>query len=133
MFVLIQFIPVNRTNPSSDSGFELEASARVMTILKSSCFDCHSNKTTWPIYSYVAPISWLITKDVEEGRNELNFSEWGTYSSEKQLKKRAEIWEEVLEEKMPLKIYLILHKDAKLNADQMKLLREWYMSENKVQ
>src|SRR4029453_16044165 len=81
ILLAIQFVPVHRTNPAFDVAVSLErpmpVPASVKAILARSCKDCHSNETRWPGYGYVAPMSWLLVRDVDEGRNHLNFSEWG--------------------------------------------------------
>ena len=74
----IQLYPVARTNPPVTADFS--GPAEVKAVLKTACYDCHSNETRWPWYSYVAPLSWLVTHDVEEGRAEFNLSAWGTIS-----------------------------------------------------
>jgi hypothetical protein len=121
--IVIQFIPVKRTNPGSIS--EIDAPADVKAIFRNSCFDCHSNETIWPWYSYVAPASWLLVSDVNEGRENLNFSNWGNLDRSKQAKLREEIWEEIREERMPLWQYRILHPGSKLSQEQKNLIRNW--------
>jgi len=121
--IVIQFIPVKRTNPASIS--EIDAPADVKAIFRNSCFDCHSNETVWPWYSYVAPASWLLVSDVNEGRENLNFSNWGNLDRSKQTKLREEIWEEIREERMPLWQYRILHPGSKLSQEQKNLIRNW--------
>jgi len=121
--IVIQFIPVKRTNPASIS--EIDAPAEVKAIFTNSCFDCHSNETVWPWYSYVAPASWLLVSDVNEGRENLNFSNWGNLDRSKQTKLREEIWEEIREERMPLWQYRILHPGSKLSQEQKNLIRNW--------
>jgi hypothetical protein len=125
LFVFIQLIPVDRENPSSNSELELKAPYEIKTILKNSCFDCHSNQTNWPFYSYIAPISWLIARDVKRGRKNLNFSEWNSLSVEKRKKSREEIIEEISENEMPLPLYLITHSGAKLTDEQKLKLKHW--------
>ena len=116
----IQLVPVDRSNPPVNG--PLEAPDEVMAVLRKACFDCHSNETTWPWYSYVAPVSWLVAKDVEEGRRELNFSEWATMSEKKRAHKLKETWEEVEEGEMPLPIYIPMHPDANLTDSQRTAL-----------
>lgn len=123
LFVAIQFIPVDRTNPAETA--PINAPADIAPILKSACFDCHSNQTVWPWYSKVAPVSWVIAEHVEDGRRHLNFSNWFEYSPKKQLKKLDELVEEVEEGKMPLEQYLYLHSEAKLSAEQKGKLIDW--------
>src|SRR5215216_3654983 len=84
LFVMAQFKRPAKTNPVSDPSAALEAHVqidpKVGAILKRSCYDCHSNNTRWPWYSNVAPVSWFVIDHVNEGRRDLNFSEWGTYT-----------------------------------------------------
>lgn len=128
VFILIQLIPVNRSNPVFDNTSEIKAPQEVISILKTSCYDCHSNETVWPAYSYIAPMSFLISNHVQEGRKELNFSEWSSYTIEKQRKKLEEIQEEVSEDKMPMPVYLLLHGDAELTVQQKMILQKWTSS-----
>lgn len=123
LLVLIQFIPVNRDNPPATSALALDG--EVGGIIKRSCFDCHSNNTVWPWYSYVAPASWLVARHVRKGRSELNFSEWGDYSARRMDHKLEEVGEEVGEGKMPLRTYLPLHPSAKLTVEQKEALLAW--------
>jgi hypothetical protein len=134
-FIIIQLIPNTLPEVKQDNPNDLlltgSVSEEVTVILKTSCYDCHSNQTKLPWYSYVAPVSWLVSKDVNEGRKELNFSEWTTYPKRKLIKKLEEMGEEVDEGEMPLKIYTVIHGDAKLSAEQRKLLVEWTQQESK--
>ncbi len=126
LFVVFQFVPVERSNPPVES--DIPAPADVKVILKRSCYECHSHETAWPWYSYVAPVSWLVAHDVEEAREEMNFSTWDRYSDKKKRKKKHECWEEVEEGEMPLWFYLPLHPEARLSADDRKVLRRWSKS-----
>ncbi len=123
LFAAIQFIPVERTNPPESA--PLQAQSDIMQILKSSCFDCHSNQTVWPLYSKIAPLSWVIADHVNDGRRHLNFSKWNEYSPKKQLRKLDELAEEVEEGKMPLDQYLYLHSEAKLSPAEKEKLLNW--------
>lgn len=119
----IQFIPIERTNPPVTG--EVEAPEGVKQILQRSCYDCHSNQTRWPWYSRVAPVSWLIAHDVEEGREHLNFSEWNRLDASERSDLIEEIWEEVEEGEMPLWIYPPLHPEARIGDAERTTLREW--------
>jgi hypothetical protein len=131
LFLLIQLVPVDKTNPPIET--EIPAPEEVRSILKRSCYDCHSNETSWPWYSRVAPISWLVVYDVKEGRDELNFSTWNKYSTSKQNKKLKEIWDEIDEGEMPLWVYLPAHPKAKLSANDKAILQKWtQLSENQL-
>ena len=122
-FIAIQFKTVERTNPPAYGSFNQPA--EVKEIFQRACYDCHSNETKWPFYSYVAPFSWLVVKDVNEGRDELNFSTWERASSARKSKKKKEIWEEVDEGEMPLWYYLPLHPGAKLSEHDKDIIRKW--------
>lgn len=135
ILVAIQFIPTNIPENKTDNPGDIiqigNVNEEVAIILKTSCYDCHSNQTNFPWYSKVAPVSWLVAHDMNEGREELNFSEWGSYPKRRLIKKLEEIGEEVDEGEMPLPIYTLMHGDAKLSAEQKKLLVEWTKSETK--
>lgn len=121
IFLGIQFIPVDRSNPSVVS--DLEAPIGVKSVLKRSCYDCHSNEVDWPWYGYVAPVSWLVAHDVKEGREELNFSEWNKFSGDEEMKE--EIIEEIAEGEMPLPLYLITHPNASVSDQDLVTLKQW--------
>lgn len=124
-FLLIQFITVERENPPVDDTLALSAPPEVMSILKNSCYDCHSNETVWPFYSSVAPVSWLVYRDVKFGREDLNFSEWNKLSEKDKKLKKEEIIEEISRDTMPIPIYLITHLSANLSDDDKLLLKNW--------
>lgn len=125
VIVLIQFVPVQRENPPSDSSQILIAPPPVQLILKRSCYDCHSHETVWPAYSQIAPISWLVAHDVAEGREHLNFSLWTDFSPEAQVYFKEQSLREIEEKKMPLPVYLIMHQDAKISQDDFDVLKAW--------
>jgi len=121
--VVIQFVPVERTNPPVEADFD--GPPEVAAVLETSCYDCHSNETRWPWYSRVAPASWLVAHDVEEARDRMNFSLWGTYDPRRQEKLAEEIWEEVEGGEMPLRKYLVVHPDARLSEAAKQTLEDW--------
>lgn len=123
VFLAAQFVPVSRTNPPM--GSELIAPPEVISVLRRSCYDCHSNETVWPWYSRVAPASWLLAKDVREGREAVNYSTWERYSVVERSEKQAETWEDVEEGEMPLGIYTLLHPRARLSRQDRAVLRSW--------
>ena len=122
----IQFIPVERTNPPIS--MDIDAPDNIASILRTSCYDCHSNETNWPIYSYIAPVSFLVVSDVNEGRKHLNFSEWDKNEADRREKILEEIVEVVEKEEMPLTIYTFTHPNSKLDPYRTKLLKEWVKS-----
>jgi hypothetical protein len=129
VFVLIQFIRPERSNPPVDQSLAIAALAvftpPVSNVIKTSCFDCHSNETRWPWYSDVAPGSWLVADDVTTGRRHLNFSEWGKYPKSKKVLKLGQIYEQVSKGEMPLPKYLYMHPDAKLSAADRDSILSW--------
>jgi len=127
LFLLAQFVPVDRANPPVET--EIDAPPEVLALLGRSCYDCHSHQTRWPWYSRVAPVSWLVVRDVEEGREHLNFSTWNRYSPKERSHKIEEIWEEVEKGEMPLWFYLPLHPEARLSDGDLATLRPWSEAE----
>ena len=123
ILIAIQFIPVNKTNPPVTA--ELNAPAEIMSVFKKSCYDCHSNETEWPWYSFVAPVSWIVSGDVKDGRLHLNFSKWGNFSRKDIVKMKEEIWEEIERGKMPLGKYIFMHPEAELDQKETDLIKEW--------
>ncbi len=105
--------------------------ANVESILKRSCYDCHSDHTVWPWYSSIAPASWLVGDDVVTGRKKMNFSQWGKMPTAKQEARLNEICEEIKSDEMPLPPYLILHGDAKLSQADKDILCGWVEAELK--
>ena len=129
LFVLIQFVPAVRpdTIPENENDliYNNQIPEPVTTILKTSCYDCHSNETNYPWYSYIAPVSWLVAKDVREGIEELNFSEWESLSKIDKAKELDKIIDEVSDENMPMPIYTIMHSKAKLSTEETEQVTNW--------
>jgi mono/diheme cytochrome c family protein len=111
-FAAMQLVPYGRghTNPPARDEPPWD-SPETRALAKRACFDCHSNETTWPIYAHVAPVSWLIQHDVDEGRSTLNLSEWT-----RPQKDAHEAAKEVREQEMPLAIYQLMHAGARLST-----------------
>ena len=123
IIIAIQFIPVERTNPPVTG--DIDSPVNVSAILRNSCYDCHSNETNWPWYSYVAPVSFLVAGDVKEGREHMNFSEWDKYSGKDQTELMEEIVEEIEKGEMPLKIYTFTHPNAEMDDAKLKVIKSW--------
>jgi len=120
LLVAAQIVPYGRdhSNPPIVAEPQWDSPA-TRELAKNACFDCHSNETRWPIYSRVAPISWLIAYDVNEGRSVLNFSEWNRPQEE-----AMESAETIREREMPPPFYALMHSHARLNdADREQLAR----------
>ncbi len=128
-FVIIQIIPnelpENTTDQSNDLLNIEQVPENIRSILKTSCYDCHSSQTVYPWYSHVAPVSWLVARDIREGRDKVNFSEWGTLKKRSKIKVLSNIADEVESQEMPMPVYLIMHSNAKLDDNQRTELIKW--------
>lgn len=122
VFLLIQLVPYGKdhTNPPV-TGEPAWDSPQTRELAKRACFDCHSNETNYPWYSNVAPVSWLVMHDIEEGRGRLNFSEWEAGSKRAQ-RANDEVGEVIASGQMPMPIYLLQHPTAKLTDAEKKAL-----------
>jgi Haem-binding domain len=120
-----QCIPVDRSAPPVAG--DLAAPGDVAPILRTACYDCHSNETAWPWYSAVAPVSWLIRRDVTAGRQRLNFSEWADYASDPETaaRKLAEISTAMADGDMAPWYYRLLHPRARLTRAERAILIRW--------
>jgi hypothetical protein len=132
-FVAVQFYRPDRANPPIVQAETLEATTNVPEnvdqILTRSCNDCHSNQTVYPWYSNISPFSWLLADHINEGRRELNYSVWNTYSPKKKRHKYDEICEQVTNGEMPHNQYLWIHRDAQLSEEDKKILCDWAETE----
>jgi cytochrome c551/c552 len=108
LLLLIQFIPFGREHKNPSVIQEPPWSAQTRGLAKQACFDCHSSETVWPWYSSIAPVSWLVQRDVNEGRHAFNFSDWGGTLPLDQIR------EVVREGEMPPWFYIVMHPKAKL-------------------
>ena len=98
---------------------------RVSAVLKNSCYDCHSNNTRYPWYSFIQPGAWLMASHIKKGKADLNFSEFGVYSNRRQQNKLQAIANSITDETMPLSSYTLLHKNARLSTDDKVILLDW--------
>ncbi len=132
VIALIQFIPVNRTNKPVDQKVNFVAvfdtSPTVKNLLKNACYDCHSNETVYPDYAYVAPISWSIKNHVSEGRENLNFSEWGNYNQDLKKSMLQNSVHSIKDYTMPSVGYIAQHPKANLTAAERNLLTNYFES-----
>jgi hypothetical protein len=103
----------------------MQVEPKVASILDRSCADCHSNKTRWPWYSNVAPVSWFVIGHVNDGRRDLNFSEWGNYDLRRQNARLQQMCDLASSGTMPLSSYTPLHSGSKLTAADVKALCDW--------
>ncbi|MBL7810866.1 MAG: heme-binding domain-containing protein [Bacteroidetes bacterium] len=130
VFALIQLIPVDRSNPpavpENDFLVQTKAPENIAQIMKTACYDCHSNQTVYPWYSYIAPVSFWLKNHINEGRGELNFSEWNAMSAKEKSHAMKEAAEMVKEGEMPMNSYTWVHKDARLTIQQQEQLAAWF-------
>lgn len=133
LVAVIQAFRPARTNPPIDAKQELAATANVdgnvRSIIDRSCNDCHSSRTVWPWYSEVAPVSWLVGRDVNGGRRHVNFSEWGTYPGYKHKDLLDKMCKEVTDHDMPPWQYLLVHRDAGLSNSDRDSICGWTKEE----
>jgi len=131
--IALQFVPVKDLGSNPPSRFKLDASPQVSAILTRACMDCHSNETRWPLYSRIAPGSWLLADDVHKGRNHLNFSEWGSVDEDERQDDLEAAWDQIESGKMPpLKYIYPFHMSAKLSEGDKALLKEYFLRNKKA-
>ena len=127
--IIIQLIPTRRpeviTTNKNDMVTNNVVPDTVVLLLKNACYDCHSNETKYPWYSYVAPVSWLISRDIRLGREELNFSKWESLSKMDKAKMLEEIVDEIESGAMPMSIYVLMHPEAKLSMSDRDMIMNW--------
>ena len=135
-FALLQFFQIDKTNPPVDKNMDFltikKTPEDVAQLIKTSCYDCHSNESVYPWYTNIQPFGWLVKDHIEEGRKELNFSTFATYEPLRQAKKLKKSAHEIEEGKMPLESYLLIHQDAKLTPEQKQKLQAYFISINEV-
>ncbi|MFC4691348.1 heme-binding domain-containing protein [Dokdonia genika] len=127
--VVIQFFPIilNESNyvPQSDFMVENQVPATIKNRLQVSCYDCHSNNTDYPWYSKIQPAAWFLEDHIQEGKDELNFNEWATYSDRRKNSKLRSIISQIEEDKMPLDSYTLIHKDAILSDEDKRMIIDY--------
>jgi hypothetical protein len=129
VFVLLQFTNPARTNPPAPPGGDISATnpppPQIAALLHAACYDCHSDETKWPWYGHVAPVSWLVVGDVNDGRERLNFSDWPHALPERAAKRLEQMSEELDYKEMPPKKYTLIHAGARLTDSQRQELIHW--------
>ncbi|SEL56920.1 Haem-binding domain-containing protein [Chitinophaga rupis] len=129
VFVAIQFIQPARNKSGQLSPTDISRiyslSGDVQVILQKSCFDCHSNNTTYPWYSNIQPVGWWLASHIRKGKAALNFSEFGNYSRRRQQNKLQSIENSINDRTMPLPAYTLIHKNAALSPADKRILLDW--------
>ncbi|MFI5152318.1 MAG: heme-binding domain-containing protein [Chitinophagales bacterium] len=129
LLILIQFIRPERNSSGTISPNDIASKYTVpdsvMNILKVSCYDCHSNHTTYPWYSNIQPVGWWMQKHVNDGKRHANYAEFGSYNAKRQAHVLHDTMEQLKRSEMPLNSYLWIHTDASLNETQKQTLILW--------
>jgi mono/diheme cytochrome c family protein len=124
-----QFIPIKRDDPQIDPTRSIYAKEKmpqqVKSVFEGSCANCHSDRTAWPWYSYVAPVSWIIASDVHEARKKMNLSEWADYPANKREEKLEDICEQLTNGDMPDFKYVLVHRAARVTKAQRDAVCQW--------
>lgn len=132
---LIIFLLIQLYQPARNIGFEQDITANftnvynvpknIETTLRTSCYDCHSNNTNYPWYSYLQPARFFMESHIREGKENLNFNEFGKYSKRKQKSKLGEMVKQIEKDEMPLSSYTLIHKNAILSKNQKEEVIDW--------
>jgi len=129
IFIGLQFTTPRHINPSVDAAQTLAATTAVppeiSAVFARSCNDCHSNQTNWRWYTYVAPVSWFTVGHVNEGRQELNLSEWGRYGTRMKETRLNAICGQARAGTMPIASYTFVHRETKLSPDEVTKICKW--------
>ena len=130
LLLFIQSFRIDKSTKPVDSSKDFisltSPSTEVNQLLKTACYDCHSNQPTFPWYANVAPISWWIKHHIDEGSEHLNFSEWGTFTPKRKHHKLEECVEMLENGEMPMSSYTWMHNESKLTDAQRLLLVNWF-------
>lgn len=130
--IVLQFFQIDTTNPkvevSKDFLKTQNTPAAIASVIKTSCYDCHSNETVYPWYTKIQPGGWFLKGHIDEGREELNFSEFTDYELKRQDHKLEECIEYIEKDEMPLGSYTLLHRKAKLTDEQKKNVIDYFKS-----
>ena len=128
----IQFVPVKEIGLNPPQRYKMDLPPAVETIMRQACFDCHTNETRWPLYSRLAPGSWLMARDIHNGRKHMNFSEWGDADEDERQGDLENCWEQVESGAMPPWFYVFpFHPDAKLSAADKEILKAYFFKNAK--
>jgi len=132
VLIVMQFFPIDKNNAETNATKDFlrieNADEEPSDLIRSACYDCHSNAIVYPWYSRIQPLGWWIKGHVKGGTKHLNFSTWGDYNPDKRAHKLEECIEELEQKKMPLRSYTWMHPKAKLSDLERKALADWFAS-----
>ena len=129
VFIAIQFIQPARNKSgqllSTDISKMVNIPKNVEAVLKNACYDCHSNNTNYPWYVNIQPMGWMMARHIKNGKEKLNFSEFGSYSTRRKISKLKGIADQIKDNDMPLSSYKMMHKNARLSHSEKTLVMNW--------
>ncbi len=129
VFLALQFFQPahNKSGQVLSTDFETiyMVAPKVRSILQNACYDCHSNNTKYPWYSNIQPLAWMMAKHIKQGKEKLNFSDFGSNTTRKQISKLKEMANQIKDEEMPISSYKMMHKAADLSKEQQTVLSKW--------
>lgn len=124
--LVMQLIRPDFNNPAVDEKVELHADHKVMSVLKTSCYDCHSSETKYPWYHHIAPMSWVMSDNISRGRKAIDFSNWANIDPTVKLERLERAKQVVSNQMMPKREYLLLHENAVLNPEDKQILEQFF-------
>lgn len=129
VFILTQFVQPSHNKTvqvlTTDFAKVFVVPDNVQTVLQNACYDCHSNNTNYPWYSNIQPMAWMMAKHINNGKDKLNFSDFGSYTSRRQVSKLKGIANQIKDDEMPLFSYKWMHNNARLSKQQKDLIMDW--------
>lgn len=129
VFITIQFIqPAHNKSEqvlSTDFAKTYSVPDSIQLILKKACYDCHSNSSSYPWYSNIQPVAWMMARHISKGKENLNFSDFGSYSGRRQISKLKDIANQIKDDEMPIASYKLMHPDARLSQAEKKMIIDW--------
>ena len=129
ILLIMQLFRIDKTNPAPNSQADFISIAQppeeIARLIKTGCYDCHSNESVYPWYSNIAPFSWIIKSHIDDARKDVNFSEWGNYQPGKRGHKLDECKEMIEKGEMPLAGYELLHPRAKFSSEEREKLKSY--------
>lgn len=129
VFVVIQFIQPARNKsgqvlPTDFSNVHAVPDS-LQVILHNACYDCHSNNTNYPWYANIQPMAWIMAKHIKDGKDKLNFSDFGSYTNRRQISKLKGVANQIKDDEMPISSYKLMHKNANLTTEEKSLIMDW--------
>lgn len=129
VFIAIQFIQPARNKGGQELPTDISKVISIpdnaQSILKNACYDCHSNNTNYPWYVNIQPMGWIMAGHIKNGKDKLNFNEFGSYSRRRQISKLKEIANQIRDDEMPLTSYKMMHKSARVSQAEKTLMIDW--------